>query len=167
LSYCFLHLKSPPWFPSVSNNSNGTALFRFFHAFTKRCALDLGLVTLGVLEGGSRVRASFSYDSCPGASTDINDLDTTVNFDIGLCGVNVSSGNSECLFFSESLDDSNEGFDVMVPEGAGYEQATLYLYGPSVDGWPDCPDGKGASQSFEPYGWAVAWWGPMRWWPTL
>ena len=27
----------------MSNNSNGTALFRFFHAFTKRCALDLGL----------------------------------------------------------------------------------------------------------------------------
>lgn len=116
--------------------------------------------SLGAIGAGRRIRASLAYHSCPAQPSaviamgspfqgnNVNPmlLKASVNFDLGLCGQQVIGGPTSCVWLSESLDDTNEGFDVVVP--VPYASLDLWLIGPRV--WTPCdltpknqpPDGR-------------------------
>jgi hypothetical protein len=82
------------------------AHFKALHAFRSAAA-------------GSRVRASFDYYSCPGGwGANWSGSDNAVNFDLALCG-SYDGGADECVYFSESLHDTDEGFDIVLPGDPG------------------------------------------------
>ena len=68
----------------------------------------------GELVAGSRVRFTFSWDSCPLDDTGEGPAGVSVDFDLFLRRV-----DDGYVWGSQSLDDNNEGFDYTVPQNAG------------------------------------------------
>jgi hypothetical protein len=94
---------------------------------------------------GTRLRVTFSFSTCPGASASTvpvagPDVAPAVDFDLALC----SPSQKVCEAVSESKDDTNEGFDVVISNN--YTDLTLFLVRPK--------DAKGCdpSSNAEPYG---------------
>ncbi len=111
----------------------------------------------------ARQRGTFAYYSCPTSdrnpSTSVSDLiGPAVNFDFAVCG-EAAFGGFKCLAVSESLDDTTEGYDVVINER--FETLSTYVIAPMQ--WEPCDedDGPGSGTAAEPYGWAVATW--RRW----
>lgn len=106
----------------------------------------------------SRIRVTFSYYTCPPGREEPRDFSTVdknepaVDFDLILC----SKSQKECAAVSESVDDTNEGFDVQVP--TNMQQAgdlTVFLVKPSSINVTPC----GPADNFlEPWASAIAWW---------
>jgi len=118
------------------------------------------IADLGAMNEGTHLRATFSYSSCPGQYEQItNPLALAVNFDLGVCGWYSNNTKFECIFFAESLDDSNEGFHIVLPRD--YDEIGLYLIQPA-GGWSPCVNYEGgmSSTSYEPSAWSAMWWTP-------
>ena len=110
---------------------------------------------------GSRIRATFTYYSCPvqvsgsvSASPSISELDPAVNLDFALCGKRASNGANRCLFISEQGNSTSEGFDVTIDEAFTTLQAILIKPGT----WTPCSDGTAHPASNEPWAFAAVWW---------
>jgi hypothetical protein len=106
----------------------------------------------------SRVRVTFSYYTCPpgeGETRDFSNVDKNepaVDFDLLLC----SKDAGECAAVSESEDDTDEGFDVRVPDEL--QQAgdvTVFVVKPDASQVTPC---SSAPNGLEPSASAVAWW---------
>lgn len=91
-----------------------------------------------------RVRATASFYVCTGSDPTIppGSVAPAADFDLALC----SDTARRCWGISESLDDTNEGFDVIIPEQ--HTDLTLYLIVPSSGS--TCYRSEG-----EPYAWAA------------
>lgn len=118
------------------------------------------------LDAGTRIRFAFAYNSCP-TSPSFSTFSSVaaVNFDVALCGRTVLNSEEKCIFISESLHDTNEGFDVLLPEDL--YAVDLLVIGPRDNDdpayWPECNDGNGRVARAESWAWALAWWGPGVW----
>src|SRR5690606_11739087 len=74
-------------------------------------------------------------------SPSAEDASVAVDFDIALCGRRSDNGENECIYASQSLQDTVEGFDIRLPRD--YELWSLYVIAP-VEGeepwnWSPCP----------------------------
>ena len=78
-------------------------------------------------------------------------LHTAVNFDWALCGVPNGGSLTECVFVADSLDDTNEGFDVRTPKE--YSSLSVYLIAPKTN-W-SCTDMGGNTTTAEPFAYFV------------
>lgn len=109
--------------------------------------------------GANRVRVTFSYYTCPPSDgqdpVELESVDKTapaVDFDIILC----SEDAQECAAISESEDDTNEGFDVMVPsELSSADDLAVYLIKPDGSEVSTC---EGPHEGKEPWSSAIAVW---------
>jgi len=64
------------------------------------------------------------------------------------------------LSVSESLHDSNEGFEITLPED--FTELYYYLIGPAESDWQICTSSNGGSlgsHDVEPWALAIMWWG--------
>lgn len=106
---------------------------------------------------GTRFRSTLSYHSCPAGARDHfagqknirlnpSDLSTAVNFDLVICGHAKGDRDPKCLFQSESLHDTNEGFHVSTKEE--FDWIRIYLVEP--DQWAPCASESGAPGRREP-----------------
>ncbi|MBK8217825.1 MAG: S8/S53 family peptidase [Myxococcales bacterium] len=79
------------------------------------------VLTARSLLAGARVRATISWDSCPKRTKVLDGTgilaDLANDFDLYL----YDKSRSRYVYGSQSLDDTNEGFDVVVPEDGDYE----------------------------------------------
>ena len=110
--------------------------------------------------GARRVRVTFSYYTCPPSDGNgnrieaegVNKIEPAVDFDIALC----SDSAQQCVAVSESEDDTNEGFDVNVPEELQWaEDLVVYLIKPQAEEVETC---AGPNSGNEPWGSAIAVW---------
>jgi len=119
-----------------------------------------------MVDSGARHRLSGSYTACVGErktswSFDVAMLPT--NFDLAICGQPAPSSAvpnpaPECLAVSESFDDTNEGFDVVLHKD--YSWLAYYLIRPKSDeAWNPC---DGASADI-PFAWQAIIWAPATW----
>ena len=106
-----------------------------------------------------RVRVTFSWHSCPPSDNggidpgqQVDFIEPAVDFDIILC----SESAAECIGLSESLDDTNEGFDVEVPNSLSQvDDWMVSLLKPPAEEIDPC---GGVHGDDEPYGTAIAIW---------
>ncbi|CAN5486968.1 hypothetical protein BH09MYX1_BH09MYX1_25230 [soil metagenome] len=104
------------------------------------------------LDAGSRIRFVFSWDACA------TDRESSGTFRKGLPKVKpdfdlflYNRSAAQYVYTSQSNDDNNEGFDVVIPSGYDGDYRVLV-------GWPK---GASACSGFqEGYAWATAWWSP-------
>ena len=96
------------------------------------------------LHEGTRFRVTWSWDGCAISDTGTAPAPVAIDFDIFLYTPTIGY-----VWASQSLDDSNEGFDYTVPAGEG---ATYQL----ILAWPDGSTGCEGG-TFEPgaYSWMV------------
>jgi hypothetical protein len=95
------------------------------------------------LTKGMRVRTTVAWDSCPGGPTGTAPAAVATDIDVVL--VNLSS--STPVYASQSVTDSVEGFDVIVPSTGKYALM-----------WTNPEGAKGCEQAgHEPLAWAVTW----------
>lgn len=104
------------------------------------------------LEEGARIQMNLAYNSCPGVELDPyvsggDDLEAAVNFDIALCG------DEECLIASESFDDTDEGFEVVLPHS--FSEWGIYLFFWSPQYWQACEQPDGEVRKEEVVRWTV------------
>ncbi len=87
--------------------------------------LTVELHNLGEVESGTRVRASLSWFGCSPDEPNgaVGQLGVGVDYDLLLCDLDGSDAG--CEFASESLTDSNEGFDVIT--GSNRDNLSLLL----------------------------------------
>lgn len=116
----------------------------------------LPYVYWGPMSPGTRVRVSFSFLSCPVMSknTEADNINTqgdfetikpAVDFDIALCDLS----NEKCYGISQSVDDTDEGFDIFIDEYV--EKPTLVIFKPNNVT-------SGCTDEFEPFSIAAAVW---------
>lgn len=99
------------------------------------------------LKPGNRVRATFTWDSCPAAVSGAAPAAVATDIDIFL----YNRTANRYVFGSQSLDDSSEGYDVTISAAEGEGDFELYY------AFPQKSTGCGAS-TVEPAAWAVTWW---------
>ena len=79
------------------------------------------VVSQRTLAAGARVRATISWDTCASKGTALSGLGTVAtiknDFDLYL----YDKTNARYVFGSQSVDDNNEGFDVVVPSAGDYQ----------------------------------------------
>jgi len=114
------------------------------------------------LKAGTTIAASLSYYACPPAYTYMPGPLSAVknNLDLALCGRKLSNDQLTCLSVSESLHDSNEGFEITLPED--FTELYYYLIGPAESDWQICTSSNGGSlgsHDVEPWALAIMWWG--------
>lgn len=103
---------------------------------------------------GTRIRATFSYYSCPaGAMANPSTLTLAANFELVLVGQRSGAPQSEWLAVSEGLHETNEGFDIKLP--AAFTWVELRVVGPGGLSWPCSSTGTGSGTSSEPYHWSL------------
>lgn len=103
---------------------------------------------------GTRIRATFSYHSCPaGVMASPSTLSLAANFELVLVGQRSGASQSEWLAVSEGLHETNEGFDIKLP--AAFTWVELRVVGPGGLSWPWSSTGTGSGNSSEPYHWSL------------
>lgn len=119
----------PSWMvtgnPEAENDSNlTTAALKLSNPIASE------LFNYGNLTGGTYVRATASWNNCPGDGSRVSPID----YDIALCGERDSDGVKKCFSYAQSMHDVNEGFDTMVPED--FNNVRLMIF--SEDGESGC-----------------------------
>jgi hypothetical protein len=115
--------------------------------------------------GAHRLRATLSFYTCPPSDgngdtvsnpgSSVDKLEPAIDYDLMLC----SDEEDRCLVVSESLDDTNEGFDVEVPNGSEGSEWTLYAVRKSEDRLDMSDYCDGPDNGRERYHWSVVgWW---------
>ena len=145
------YIQESPAHPNSERDDSVSASLRMANAKWKK-VFDLGSVKKGI-----RVRSTLSYYSCSVDSShqpngySSSSLHTAVNFDWALCGVPNGGSLTECVFVADSLDDTNEGFDVRTPKE--YSSLSVYLIAPKTN-W-SCTDMGGNTTTAEPFAYFV------------
>ena len=117
------------------------------------------LTLFNISKGVKRYRFNYSFYSCPPTdSSGQPDLvnafsnEPAVDFDVALCLKHAD----ECLVVSDTLDDTNEGFDVLIPPRYHTEDLVLHIIKPAAEDITPCR-GPGGEQD-EPWHWASLTW---------
>lgn len=111
--------------------------------------------SLGALGSGTRIRSSFSYLSCPSSPlAAASSLGAANNLDLVLYGLRAGAGQPEVLIASESLHDTNEGFDVTLTDD--YKWLSIGVIGPQA-GLQPCEDVNGSPLIAEPWALSTSW----------
>ncbi len=97
------------------------------------------------MEAGKRIRTSVAWDSCPASVSGLAPAEIETDIDVVL----VNRTTNQAIYGSQSVTDSVEGFDVTLPSDGEYE-----LYWTNPKGAKGCGGG-----GYEPFYWAVTWWG--------
>ncbi len=145
----------PSWMMSASHDSNGNVSpgNRGKGPLKPTVSQYAKLASLGNLSSGSRVRATFSFSVCPDASVQAMKPVPTGDYDLVLCPLGQS-----CLAVSDSFDDVNEGFDVILPgSGQTYSDVQMFVVRPTGTGscnTAQIPGGP-APHPFDP--WSISW----------
>lgn len=80
-------------------------------------------------------------------------LSTANNLDLVLWGRRVGSSNDEIVYVAEGLHETNEGFDVVLPDD--FSTLSASLIGPTT--LAGCVDANGAPTTGEPHWWWTMW----------
>jgi hypothetical protein len=106
----------------------------------------------GAAAAGTRIRATFSYYTCPSAgrnATSTHDDGPNIDFDFILC--DLSASPPKCPGISQSNDDTSEGFDIILP--TSFSDLRFYVVKDGTASYPGCEN-----YHFEPYMiWPLSW----------
>ena len=98
------------------------------------------------LDAGARIRFTLSWDSC--ATDPSGDAPASLPVDFDLFLVNVTT--DEIVYGSQSIDDNNEGFDVILTEDSSDYEVWM--------NWPETSTSGCEGAGLEPIGWTVRYW---------
>lgn len=95
-----------------------------------------------VFTAGTRVRVTFSWEACVLSPDPVANLSVATDYDLFLFNSTLGQG----LYASQSNDDVNEGFDVIIPAGWDGDYDLILI-------WPDGSTGCGGAERT-----STAWW---------
>lgn len=104
---------------------------------------------------------TLSYEGCPGERTEYEGKGQdrgapAIDYDLLLCASPESPGET-CAAVSDSIDDTNEGFDIHTQRA--YEELVAYIVKRvDADGDGEWNDPEGCGGAAEPAAWATVWW---------